>query len=262
MEGAITAIEYVTRSSHRVRLLEVLAEGDRSLEELQAVLDASGRTVRRGIDGLIDEGWVAETDAGYGLTQTGVSFATDLFDFLDRTEMLLELRTFFEWFPESACDLDVDAFEGSTVTLPGPHTPYAPIERTLELITNASRFETIAPINSPFYEDSYYELIVDDGAEATTILSNGVLEAITAEDDGSLSDVLETGRAEIYVYPEELTFGLLLTDDVVAIGAYDDSRSMRALLESDVTPVRAWAESTFDDYRSDATRFTLTDWEC
>lgn len=257
MQEAVSAIEYVTRSIHRVRVLEQLQSGERTRSELEASVDASSRTIRRVTDGLIEAGWVEETTDGFSLTPTGEAFAEELKETLSKTETLLELQPFFRWFPREVCSLSPEAFEDATVTVRKPHSPYEPIDQALSRITGTERIQTIAPINAPFYNETYYEAIMEEGVSAVTVLSEDVLSALQRDED-ALAEVIQTGRVEIYVHPEPLLFGLLITDDIVAIGAYDDSGTMQALVESESETIRQWALDTFKQYRETATEITAT----
>ena len=252
MKEAVSAIEYVTRSIHRVRVLEQLRSGERTRGELEASIDASSRTIRRVTDGLSEAGWVEQTTAGFALTPTGTVFAEEFAETLSKTETLLKLQPFFRWFPRDVCSLSPEAFEDATVTVRKPHSPYEPVDRALNRVSGTDTIRTIAPINAPFYNETYYKAIMEDSASAVTVLSEEVLSMLQRDGD-ALEDVMQTGRVEIYVYPDPISFGLLITDEVVAIGAYDDDGTMQALVESADETIRQWAIDTFEKYRKAAT---------
>lgn len=256
MENAVSTVEYITRSTSRVQVLLSLNDGAKDLEALELEISASGRTVRRAVDGLIEEGWVNRCGHEYAVTSTGSAFATRLGTFLRQTETLLELQTFFEWFPDAVCSLDPIEFEDATVTVQQPHSPYQPLERTLSLIDLADEIKTIAPINSPFYNDSYYERITDEEITAETVLPHSVFDAIRNADTEQFQEVLDTGRVEVYVCDLPLSFGLLITENMVAIGAYDHNNSLRALIESNTPVVREWAEDVFAEYKNGSEKIT------
>lgn len=259
MEDAIDAISYVTRSPTRVRLLSMLGPEPRGLSELAGAVDASDRTVRRAIGGLVEEGWVCETAGGYVLTAVGERFREELLGFVETTRTLSDLASFFEWFPEDACDLDLTVFEDATVTIGTAHEPYAPIERTQALIEDAETILTIAPIAAPFYNDPYYDQIVSENARVETILRPEVLRTLQEKQTASMREVRRHDNVAIYVYEEEFPFGLLVVDDRVAIGAYDETWSLRAVLESDAEEVLSWGRSTFETYRAEARRIDADD---
>lgn len=259
MDEAVTTIEYMVRSPHRVRILQKLSSEPTTFEEITGDLEAANRTVKRAFELLKAEGWVSEAEAEYRLTPVGVVFADRVLSCVNETRTILTLKPFFEQVSPNEEDVDVELLLGSDIEVitQQPGTPYAPIERTIELLSDTTTTHTLAPMIASIYADRYYRLITANGMTAATVLTCEVADYIRTESTPEMEQVLDTGNVEVFVYEEDLPFGLLVVDDSVAVGAYDEYGTMRALLVSDSEAVREWAMSTFERYKEDSKSFEL-----
>lgn len=72
-EGAVESVAFLARSKHRLRVLDLLADGARSREELRERTDATRVTLGRILSDLEDRGLIQRTNAdrGYELTTFG-----------------------------------------------------------------------------------------------------------------------------------------------------------------------------------------------
>lgn len=259
MDETVATIERIVRSPHRVRILRQLSLEPTTFEGLNGDLAAASRTTKRALELLKAEGWVSESASEYRLTPVGTVFANCVLSCLNEAETILTLKPFLEQISPNQEYIDVELLLESNIEVVTQQlgTPYAPIERTIELLSSATTIRTLAPVIASVYADQYYRLITASGTNATTVLTPEVADYIRTESTTEMNHVLDTGNVEAFVCENDLPFGLLIVDDSVAMGAYDEYGTMRVLLVSDSVTVREWAMSTFERYKENSTSFEL-----
>lgn len=247
-DRSAAAVERAVRSPARVRILRAAADGPVTAGALADRLDVCRRTVVRNLDALTEAGWLAAGPDGHELTPPGELFAGGLFDALADAGTALELRPFYEEFP-AGVDLPASVLTDATVTTAEPYAPLRPVERALDLIADADRIRTIAPVMTERYNEAYADAIAS-GSRVETVLTPAVLSALRASTP-DLDSALAPDSVSVHVATDPLGFGLMIADGTSAVGAYD-SGSLRALAESDRPAAVEWAESAFERRRDRA----------
>ena len=66
-------------------------------------------------------------------------------------------------------------------------------------------------------------------------------------------EMLESGHAEYRLYDGGIPYVVIVSEERVNLRLADDDGAATAVIQSDHDEVRTWAESTFDEYWSNAT---------
>ncbi|WP_256391870.1 helix-turn-helix transcriptional regulator [Natronoarchaeum rubrum] len=251
----IEQISFLARSESRVRALErLLASGPATQRELRTHLDASRSTIARTLTGLEQRGWIESVGGAYRLTPAGTIVAEEFGNMVDALRLTDEQSTFLRWFPYAEFDLDRAALRAATITTSTSSDPYAPGRAQTELLRSTTRFRGFLPAIDLEGSEVVHEQITERDFAAEIVVSAGVDETIETEEYADLfREQLATGQLTVLVYDGDLPFYLGLADDErVQIGVEDDEGFPRALLDTDTTAVREWAESVYDEYRAAA----------
>ena len=105
----------------------------------------------------------------------------------------------------------------------------------------------------PLYISDIQERIVD-GLEAEDVLTPSVVANVLAEHPGKCIEACRNGHQMVHLH-EELPYGPAIFDDRVGIGVRnEETRTLRAFVDTDSPAAREWAETVFESYRSDAVR--------
>jgi len=251
-EDIVEKISFLARAPSRVRILEFLSASAPATErELRGQLSQSRSTISRGVDSLIEAGWVRERPAGLELTPTGALVIEDFLGLAETMATAEELWPFLEWFPLSEFDLAVDDLQTGTVTAAVDGDPYAPAREHTTLIRTADRFRALLPsIGQQAISEAHRRILAGD-LEATLIVSPSVETRIRTDQLApQFEEMFSTGRLTVLVAESVPLFLGLADGRATQIGVEDDDGMPRALFETEAEAVHEWADALFADYRN------------
>jgi predicted transcriptional regulator len=256
MDSSAGTLELLARSDSRIELLRALADGgplDRY--DLEDRLDVSRRTVTRALDALEEEGYVGERESGYALTAFGRLSVRAYREYSEEVSLLERYRPLLRDLDAGRFDLDPDLLRGADLIVASEASPYAILDRVLELRAEATRIREFAP----GIEDKSVRQLADrlrDGADIAVelVLPPGALEAALSHpeygDDHRVAR--EADSVDFFVYPDRFAAFLGVLDDTVALAAGSGGRPS-ALAVSDRPDLREWALDRFRTFRREAT---------
>ena len=248
-------LEFLLRSENRAELLAALAsDGPLDRYDLEETLGTSRRTVSRTLKKLETRSYISETDEGYCLTAFGASVFETYREYTRRLDLAERLRPFLGHVDGDALDVELAALEGATLTLADDASPYAPIDRTLELRAGASRIREVAPsVEKRSIEQLTERVEGGDDVTFEVVLTADAAKAAQSQPEYERAHRItqRSDDVEQFVYRGELPFFLGVMDETVAIGAVVDG-SPTALIESRDEQLRAWAERRIDEFRSES----------
>ena len=252
-------LDLLVRSENRARFLCALADdGPLDRYALEDRLDVSRRTVSRVAETLSEAGYVHERADGYALTAYGRLSTRAYRAYRDEAALLDRFRPLLREADAGTFDLDPALLRGADLTLARETSPYAILDRILELRRQATRIREVAP----GVEDRSVTQLADrirDGTDldVEAVLPPGALDAARSHPEyGEAHRVArESAAVDFFVYPEPFSVFVGVFDDTVALAAGDGGHPS-ALLVSDRPELRAWAEDRIDAFEATATPLT------
>lgn len=254
MDDVIEEIEFLSRSTNRVRILEVLAEAGRTEKDaLQAAIDADRTTLTRNLDALEDRGWIQLTNPTCIITPAGRDIVEDFRELVETVDTATRFQEFFRWLPADEFDLDLQSLAGAELFVPAPGDPYRVVNQHVARIKNAEDIRVFLPLTGLHAHEKGHRQVVANGAKCELVVTPevAVVHRSSPEYDSLTREMAATGRFHLYRYDGSIPFGLCLLDDTVQLFA-DGEGELQAMLETDTEPVRQWAERTFEQYRDQA----------
>ena len=103
MTTALDDVDFLTRSEHRVTVLEALADEPHEYTELKDLTGVSRVTLGRLLAQFEEKRWIVENEQ-YKITPVGEIIASDLLTLLETTELAQELQDVIQWLPTAAMD--------------------------------------------------------------------------------------------------------------------------------------------------------------
>ncbi|ADD05789.1 HTH domain protein [Natrialba magadii ATCC 43099] len=240
---SIEKLELLVRSPVRIQLLEHLSAQPATVNQLESEFDVHRRTIIRNLDSLETSGWVAVHQRNYHLTPAVELFLTELIDVLDRLSTASQLAAFFEYVPPEDIDIPLSAFKDITVVRSDSDNPHDPLMTVQEAVSMASTIRMVIPVVSPIYAQIYAEAIADNSI-VETVLTAGAAKALQEGSNQKLDAILDDSDARTYLVDRKVPYGLLITDQSVLVGGYDDG-VLRVVLEGDSPPFRQWARTAY-----------------
>lgn len=253
MGSALEDIAFLARSESRLRILESLASGDRTTQELREELEIPRTTLSRNLAKLEKRRWITEQAGVYEITPRAVAIVAKFDPLIETVEGIHSLGEAIEWLPPPARDLDYRHFRGCTVTTPTAASPTAPTDRGVELFRTADYHRTLVSTVSPrFVKEVKEHQIPGEG-----IVPASFIETLRADPDRAepWSEFAATGS--VWIYRGDIPIDCHIMDDRVLIWLVErkeDKLDVYGLLETENDVVRSWAEDLFESYRRDADR--------
>ena len=256
MDEVIENIEFLARSSNRVHILEILATTSRvEKDELQAAIDADRTTLTRNLDRLEEQGWIRVTNPICTITPAGRDIVDEFLDLEETVAVAVRFQEFLRWLSADEFDLDIREFAGAELFTPESGDPYAMVNRHVEKIQAADYQRVLLPVVGLHGYEVGHEQVLNGEIQVELIVAPDVAKTIQTEPQYTqyTDEMAPTDRFEVYVYDGEIPYGLCLLDETVQIFV-DKDHEPQAMLETDATPVRDWAEETLATYRAEATQ--------
>ncbi|MDG5759944.1 transcriptional regulator [Natronococcus sp. A-GB1] len=254
----VEGMSFLTQSPVRVRILERLYdhEGLRK-RELKEQSDASRVTVRRNMNALEERDLITIEGRTCEITPLGEVVVEDVLPALKTVDVLDRLRPFVRWFPDDELEFDVCTLEDATIITADSNDPYAPVNRYIEVMETADRFRGLLPTVGLPAMTVAYECTVEAGYHHEIVVSERLARTVLNRRGYSefLDEMLASGNCTLFVSDREIRFYLGLFEECVQIGVEGDDGTPKALVETDATEVREWAEQTYDQYVTQAELF-------
>lgn len=258
--SAIETIEFLARSEHRVRILDLLCEhGSLEKHALGEQLDASRTTVGRNLDALEEQGWVRRTNSHCSVTRQGELVAASFADLVSEVELTDKLQSFMQWVPDGTLDLDLSLLADAEVTLAKPGDPWAMINKQVQLIKETEWYRVVLPFTGLHATEAANEQIVRNGAQGELVVEPNIADLYRSSPEYAnlWGEMEKTGRLELFAYGGTLPYSLGVFDDTVQI-VVADGDDPRALLETASGAVRKWALEQYHDYKRHADGFSVS----
>lgn len=243
--------ELQLEAAKRAPLLAVLAEGPKSMSELEDAVSMSRSTIHRTLGTFEDANVVRKTDQRYGLTGFGrtitdrtMEYSTDLSTALDLDEFLNSVE---------AVDVPLEHFAEAEVIQPQPHKAHRGVKRIIDLVEASDSLRMFSNILSPLYVDVARREIVD-GMEIEVVFDERLRYPLQVEYAEDAVEAFRTGRFDVY-FGSDVPFELFIYDDKMAMAAHDDSAIPQMFVETCTDDAIEWAEELYLSYRERAEQF-------
>lgn len=251
---AIEAAAFLARSEHRVRVLELLADGRHAREELSAETSVTRVTLSRILGDLTDRGWVERdhADGGYTITNTG----RDIYDQFDR---LLETIAVGQRYPDiidalptAWFDFDLRRLADADLVAADSADPLAGMRVVADAVGRASTVRAVVDSVTSLPMYTYSEALSAGNEADVEVVFDRNATAVALE-NAELVDRWQRierrmGRPVYYSVDETVPCNVDLIDETVFLSATDGS-GFDVLRCTDPAVVE-WARDLFREKRA------------
>lgn len=257
-DSALTDVEFLSRSEHRVSVLDALCEQPRTRDELRDISGASSSTVGRILEAFEQRQWVTKTGDRFEATQLGSYVNAGFQSLMDGMVVERQLRHLWEDLPsELTEEFPIEVIDTGHVSVAGPDAPYRPINRFVELIKQSDTLRFVGfdlGLVEPCFSEIRRQIV--GGLQAEVIDPPEVVSYLISTYPDDCEAIFSSGNITLQVSEELPEYGIGIFDNCVIICIYDPSSgTIRGLVESTHEDVRTWAMEAFDRYLETARRF-------
>jgi predicted transcriptional regulator len=244
------ALKCLCNSPHRLRILDALDSAQLDLRSLMTELDCPRTTVQRNLSVLEKRGWVKDTRAGYTATTAGTLIRKEVVTVDETIKTMTSVAPFLAAISTPAA-LDIDQLTDVHITEPAPARPNAPMKRLLDAFEGANRVRGCLPVVSWLLVERSNRATDDIISGHEYVISRTAFDALRthAAEDGNLSEMNPPAHIDLYIYTDDLPYGLFISQDRLALTAYNANGRIQALVESTSETTIGWGERVYEHYR-------------
>jgi predicted transcriptional regulator len=147
--------------------------------------------------------------------------------------------------------LDIDKLTDARLTVPESPRPNAPMKRLLDAFEGADRVRGCLPVVSWLLIERSNRATDDIISEHEYVISRPAFDALCtqADEDGNISEMNPPAHIDLYIYADDLPYGLFISQDRLALTAYNANGRIQALVESTSETTIGWGERVYEHYR-------------
>ncbi len=240
------SVEELLKISHqRQDLLQLFAAGIFDKQAVEAELDVSRPTLDRVYRDLESSGILTSAGTTYELTAFGDFVCRNL----ERSRRILEpLSNVQHALSELPADAGIDRrlLDGADVMQVKEHIPMEPFMKIVEDARESNQITGYSPSLRPYFVESFYSLIMDEGIPTTLVLRDVVVDAVYDNYEAKFEDILAVDHTTIYETPINETYGIIMADETVAVPLGDQPMGVKAVILNDTEAAVDWGAEFLD----------------
>lgn len=253
MDDVLEPVSFLAGSSNRVAVLDALADGARTRDQLSEVIPASRVTVGRILDDFDDRWWVTAGESGYELTHLGRLLHAAFDDLLREVRRIDDLEPLLPSFPR-ALDLDLTLLDDAEVVLARPSNPFSILRGQALRLKSADGLRLVTGNLVPSLLWGLLECIDGGSARIELVAPRSAYESLAADPataDG-LRTLLTADVTDCAWHPVDVPGLTIRGDDGVDILVTNEHETPIGVVRSDSPDVLEWCERRFDTERAAA----------
>jgi predicted transcriptional regulator len=254
MGSSLENIEFLSRSSSRVKVLDALQEEPRTRDELKNETDASRTTLSRMLADFEDRGWITRSNGQYQPTPEGEFVASEVKRLLENMETAEKLDGALGWIPTDEFEFDLRRLQNAEISSVRWDDP-ASMRTFAEHFDGATRVRSTATTVTRDAVELLRNLTVEQDGSYEGILGPSAVESIREHPvlRKQLREILESGRASVYRYTgEDPPIMVMLVDELASVCNHGNGGLQMETVVSDDEAFRSWVEGYIDSAIADS----------
>lgn len=259
--ASLEDITFLTRSEHRIEVLDAVSDESRTRHELRELTGASRVTVNRILEDLEDRGWLAQQNGRYEATAKGAFVAEEVTGLTSNLAVSKKLDDALQWIPTEAFDFDLALLRDAEIFRKsnwGDHTET--IRRITNLVSQTSRIRGTAVGFSHEVVDAIREAITENDISFDVVVEESTLEMIRKDTglQNQFQEILQSENASMALCSGPGPFHMVMIFDqtVMVCGKPTGGGPRPGWVRTDNDTVRTWAVGYVESARDDSTRIT------
>lgn len=249
-----TLIETLWLSEKRKKLLLLLIEGPRDIEQIKKALNVTSRAMMPQIKILKDKNLVIEESATYRLSNIGEIIVKNMNPLMDTLMVIEENKEYWK-------NRDLDSIPSELFKRLGElghyflvepdlnHMFELPIEFTAN-IKNSKHVMTCASYFHPAYPKLYSEL-AEKGIEMSLVLTSSIFERMQKDSPEELKNIMGKENTRLFVYDGDINIPTVTVTDWFAYICFFDIEGKydhKQIMSFDENALQ-WGNELFQYYR-------------
>ncbi|HIH74720.1 MAG TPA: winged helix-turn-helix domain-containing protein [Methanosarcina sp.] len=217
-------LDLVLFSEKRKKILLLLSEGPKSLEEIKSFFDAGPTSVQPQIKLLKDKYLLYQEDNKYKLTPVGEIIVESLQNMINTIETFESKQEFWNSHKLDGIPLHllkrISDLKCSTFARPLDEANiFSPHKEFVENITKSEFVKGVSPFIHPLYPKMFLNF-AQKGISISLIVTEAVFNRMKTEFRHEVGEFLALNNTHIYVYDKEMLLSSVVTDRFLSLGLF------------------------------------------
>jgi len=223
--------------------------------ELMEALDSPRSTVQRNLSVLEEQGWVETAGSGYATTTVGKLLRAEFVEMGETATKIERMAPLLNTMDEPA-EVAVDQLSDVLVTTPEPIRPHSPRNRLMAIFEEAGCVRGLLPVVSSLSVEEARRADAGSEPNGKYVISSAAFDALHDQyaGEGVGEGVDPPAHIDVRVYDGDLPYGLFVSNDALALAAYDEFGRIQALVDSTSETTVEWGEQVYEAYRRQSTQ--------
>lgn len=259
--ASLDDVTFLTRSEHRIGILDAVSEKPRGRHELREITGASRVTVNRILDDLEARGWIVRQDGRCEATPKGAFVADEVTGLISNLTVSEKLEDALQWMPTDAFDFDLSHLADAEVFRKSDWEDHTEtIRRITDLVNRSSRIRGTAVGFSHEVVNAIREATTENDISFEVVVEQSTLDMIRG--DAGLrtrfQEILESQNTAMARYEGQppLHMVMVLDQTVMVCGTPSGGGPRQGWVRTNNDTVRTWAVGYFESALDDSTRIT------
>lgn len=241
----------------RAELMAAVLNGTTDRRQLASTSAASRSTVYRGLDQLVEHDFLTESAGTYTPTTFGKLVYPEFRQYVESFQALENANEsgLFAAVPDNA-PIDQAALIDGEITTPDRCAPTAVLSDIKTIVTEASQLRFFTPVVLPSFLDLYCHQLSDGNLTAEAVFETDVLHWIQENHPDKNQALEESEATTVQQTTDTLPYELGVTTDPTErmyLVLYGTKGNIRGVVTNDTGKAVSWAETTYQEYSSEAT---------
>jgi predicted transcriptional regulator len=251
MDDLRETIECLCNSPQRLKILDVLDGAWMDVREVMAALDSPRSTVQRNLSVLEEQGWVETAGSRYTTTTVGELLCAEFVEMNEIATKIERMAPFLNAV-DAPAEVAVDQLSDVLVTTPEPTRPHSPRKRLSAIFEEADCVCGFLPVVSSLSVEEARRADAGSEPDSEYVVSSAAFDTLHdqyASEGVEGAEIDPPAHIDVRVYNGDLPYGLFVSDDALALAAYDEFGRIQVLVESTSGTTIEWGERVYEAYR-------------
>ncbi|WP_462272842.1 helix-turn-helix transcriptional regulator [Methanohalophilus sp.] len=248
-------------SEKRKRLLLLLMEGPRNIDQIKTSLNVTSKAMMPQIKILREQNLIIEEDRVYRLSDIGEIIVKNMIPLLKTLGVIEENNDYWATRDLSSIPEELDSRLGDIgecmVIEPDMNHLFDLPEEFSKNLIKSNKVMTIMAYFHPLYPDLYYEL-ANNGVQIDIILTEPIYKRMKEEHTDKFRHIVEREHTNLYIC-NEVNLTSVVTDRFIYLCLFNknDMYDHKKIMSFDSSALQ-WGTELYDHFRQ---KSTLIDWD-
>lgn len=226
----------------RDKLIKTLLSGVENKRELADKVSVSRATVDRALRELEELDIVVSEGSHYQLTQFGYQSFHLYRDIINAYENIIQISDILENLSDGTI-LSTGALVGGTIVRASISAPNGPDNHLASTMENSPKLHFWPPVIDRNILSTLHKNTIEEEKKCIIFLDERLVERLWVKEEDLWKPLVNSSKSTVFQMPNKPPFALMVSEECMIIGIYDDYGSLTGIIENDSEQAISWAKA-------------------